>query len=682
MDTSASVISPDIVLRNFSLKSSGQSDNAIHDWIASESDIFSTPKSPLLGATSFCIAPGGGLTTKPISLNGAGAIRAAQVKVRFEYLMDRVPSSPLMANVNCALQFDGGVPVLQTKSIVATGSWSEASFAFDVPPLVQTCTVTLYYPQALSDPPSFLFDNFEVIVLSNEDSATFLSRKYDEVCWICAHNAYADDEEGWLVAQQSFPVTTQLQHGVRALMLDIMAVNQDIFLIHEGWWTSTVLRPGFSDFRRLQATLYEVNEFLDQNPDEIVTIFFQSYVKQPADYHLTVDAFRNAGHGASNLLQKVFRYDQPNTDSKGRTWDVAAQGAPTLQWMVEANKRCVVFSDWRGNDQYSTLPTAPDGWAKTWYFVRENCYGDKSLRPPTSTAQRDESRDAESNTRKRTLNLLNHFPDFVVGMIRQADMNYEFINDAEGLEAHVDKWLLAYPRLPNFLAVDFVEVGANGGPLNAVKEINRRWVNQSNRTDPPLAPGKLVPNGKSPDTVKQSLRNSGATDSRVAVVVNNMSDNDFTLLRSYARHGAIVNDLPKDLPGRIANPVRLVNGGGSTGCTGVCTTTMGMIGPQCFWLLSTPGTTKVLFIAVSSPYNKLFYNNYANARWIDPANAVSEFIAKGTGGDALFDNFFVESNNQTSDCADVRVRARPWICGTSAMSNATPGDMTVSLWTY
>jgi hypothetical protein len=348
--------------------------------------------------------------------------------------------------------------------------------------------------------------------------------------------------------------------------------------------------------------------------------------------------------------------------------------------MIQANKRCVVFSDLREKDTPSKIPTAPDGWAKTWRFVRENAYGNDSLRPPAWVTQRPESKDADTIP-GRTLTLLNHFPEWAVGTLLPADMSFECINDAEALEAHVDQWLIPYPRLPNFLAVDYVHIGTRGGPLTAVREINRRWANQTSRSDPPLGV-RLVPNGRVPATVKDDLRNTSATDSLVAVVVDNMSDNDLTLLRAYARHGQIVDDLPGGLLGRLADPIRRVNGDGATACAGVSTVPVGMIGPQCFWLYSTPGTTKLLFIAVSSPYIKLFYKNYANAKWVDRTDAVNAFIANGSGGDALFDALFAEANDQTSDCADVRMRVRPKICSTWDMSNRTPGDMTVSIWSY
>jgi len=673
-----SPVLPQSILRSFDLKSTGPQDDAVRPWLSGLAGITSSSQNPLEGTSSFLFAPDGDFSTAPISMHGANTVRAAQVQVAFSYATANAPS-PVIPILKCFVSFDGGAEIAQTMSLSANASWARRSFQFDVPPTAQTCTVGFVYVGG-SGAPSCYFDNINILVIANADLPAYLASKYDEVCWLCAHNAFANYQDGWLFAQQSFNVTTQLQQGVRALMLDIDDENGDIYLLHAGWTTSMVLRPGFSDFRRLVETLTEVNVFLDQNPNEIVTIFFESDVKDSNQFPLIVQAFQNAGSSGSNLLQKVFRYDQANTGAGGQTWNVAAQGAPTLQWMVSANRRCVVFSSLRGGDTNSVQSTAPDGWAKVWHFVRENVYGNDSLVAPQWCDQRAESRDADVN-QGRTLTLLNHFPDWAVGSILPASISFSSINDADFLEQHVDQWVLKYPRLPNFIAVDYASTGANGGALNLVRSLNRRWADHDVHINPPPI-GPLLQVGPTLAAVKADLISTIATSSLVAAVVTNATDSDLVLLGSYASHGKIQDNLPAAIPGRNADAVRMMNGDGSAACAGVCTVALGMVGPQCFWLFSAAGTAQVLFVAVSSPYNLLMYSNYANARWIDRTPAVDAFISSGAGGDALFDSLFQETSNDTSTCADLRIRARPWICSTWAMSNRTPGDMTVTLWNY
>lgn len=675
-----SAIAPQQIIRGFNLKSEGPQDNGARTWLTIGGNIASSAQNVLIPPTAFLVAPGATFTTDSISMSGANLLRAAKVQVSLGFATANSPV-PTIPQFDCAVSFDGGLPVSTTTSVSANAGWDRLKFVFDVPAGARAATITLTYVPA-NNAPSCFVDNITFNVLADGDVAGFLARKYDEVCWLCAHNAFANYLDGWAWAQQAFNVTEQLNQGARALMLDIDDERGDIYLLHGGWTQSTYLRPGISDFRKLVDTLTEVNAFLDQNPNEVVTIFFESDVKDSAHYAQTVQAFQNAGTAASNLSQKLFAYDKPTSGSNGQSWNVASQGAPTLQWMVDNNKRCVVFTSLRGPDTNSTQATAPDGWAKMWHFIRENVYGNDSVTPPQWTTQRAESAAADVNP-NRTLMLLNHFPDWAAGTLFPALIGFGFnsINDADLIEQHVDQWLETYPRLPNFLAVDFIAAGYHGGPLQAVASLNARWADNDLHPDPPSS-GILLPKGRTHDPVKFDLEASPGTSSRVVIVWQNYSDGDFTLLRSYARHGKIVDDIPQVLPGRNNDQVREINGMGGSVCAGVSSAMAGLIGPQCFWLFSTPGTAQVLFVAVSSPYSLLFYNNYANARWIARASEVDAFIAGGDGGDALFDSLFAESNGDTSTNPDVRVKARPWICNTWAMSGGKTGNMTVTLWNY
>lgn len=665
------------LVRQFTLKSAGPQDNGNADWISS-GNVSSTTQDPVEGSTSFLIAKGGSFTTVPISTRGPGGLTATSVQISF-LAKTLYSAAPAMPEVTGSISFDGGTAVVQQSSISANAPWQRVAFTFPAPAAAQSFTLVLTYEGDMSNI-STLIDNITVSVRSYASSQSFLASKYDEVCWLCTHNAYANYADGWLWAQQSIAVADQLKAGVRALMLDIDDEDGEVYLLHAGWARSSVLRPGFSSFRRLTDTLKDVNDFLDANPEEIVTIFFESDVKNSANFPLVVQAFQNAGTTSSNLAQKLFRYDQPNVGTNG-SWSVAAQGAPNLQWMVDNNKRCLVFSSLRGLDTNSVQPSAPDGWAKMWHFIRESVYeNSSSLDPGQWTNQRAESQDAEVNA-GRTLNLVNHWPDWAVGSILPASTSFGSINDAELIERHLNEWTFKYQRLPNFIAVDYFDTGANGGPLTAVRNCNARWADRDVHSDPPPV-GPLLTIGNSVQQVKSDLSGSTGTGSRVALALTNISDSDFALLRSYARHGKIVDDLPGVIPGRVSDPVQLSNYDGSVASAGVSTVMAGLIGPQCFWLLQASGYAKLLFIGVSSPYSLMFYNNYANARWIDRTDAVNSFINDGSGGDGLFDSLFEESNDDTSTYEEARIRARPWICGTWAMRNNTPGDMTVTLWSY
>lgn len=53
------------------------------------------------------------------------------------------------------------------------------------------------------------------------DDSIDSKRRYDQVTFLTAHNAFASTENGWLYAQQGLSISNQLKLGVRGLMLDI-----------------------------------------------------------------------------------------------------------------------------------------------------------------------------------------------------------------------------------------------------------------------------------------------------------------------------------------------------------------------------------------------------------------------------------------------------------------------------
>ena len=46
-------------------------------------------------------------------------------------------------------------------------------------------------------------------------------RRYDHVCWLASHNAYAAEHYGYIYANQTYTFSEQLEHGVRQFELDI-----------------------------------------------------------------------------------------------------------------------------------------------------------------------------------------------------------------------------------------------------------------------------------------------------------------------------------------------------------------------------------------------------------------------------------------------------------------------------
>jgi hypothetical protein len=125
--------------------------------------------------------------------------------------------------------------------------------------------------------------------------------------------------------------------------------------------------------------------------------------------------------------------------------------------MIDDNKRLVVFSE-----SPADAPAVP----YIYDWVVETVYGNASLAPTCSA--RTES--LPLNTPQK-LFVMNHFPTASTQNIPGRE-SYEQINDAEALAAQRDGCHGAAMRYPNFVAVDYDEIGNNGGPTRAVSDIN------------------------------------------------------------------------------------------------------------------------------------------------------------------------------------------------------------------
>jgi hypothetical protein len=297
-----------------------------------------------------------------------------------------------------------------------------------------------------------------------------VDRPYDHNCFVCAHNAFAAEDSGWWIAQQKGTIASQLAGGVRALMLDVWPYpypavsSSQATLCHElDKWQNTgvdyLMKP-LSSYEPLKTELQAVKTFADANPSAVITLIFESYVTQ---------ALMQAAFAAvPGLSGQLVLAGQPLSG-----WDWA-NGWPTLRWMTDHNKRIVVFTSNRS-----------DGFPYLWDYAVENVYGSSSLDPNTWVRKRGES--SSLGTSSKTLCVLNHFPDISFRAIMWSSIltmgtlpiqNYyqSQTNDGDTIKQQVQACQSQYSgRLPNFIAVDFYELGNNGGAFAAARAVNASW---------------------------------------------------------------------------------------------------------------------------------------------------------------------------------------------------------------
>ncbi len=153
--------------------------------------------------------------------------------------------------------------------------------------------------------------------------------KYNQVTFLTTHNSYAAKKHGFFYAQQYWTMQEQLENGVRGLMLDTYynKTKTDIVLCHGGLGWNAFLRGGKTPMS-LQESLATIKEFLEQNKQEIITIFLENYVDNKA---LLDNAFKASGI-------EPFILSPAHWDPRQK------RGWPTIAWMQQTNKRVVIFN--------------------------------------------------------------------------------------------------------------------------------------------------------------------------------------------------------------------------------------------------------------------------------------------------------------------------------------------------
>ena len=237
------------------------------------------------------------------------------------------------------------------------------------------------------------------------------SARYDEITWLCAHNAMNNREEGWLLPNQNWSIFHQLENGVHAQMWDVWKEKGEIILRHGSQETTPL------GTRPLEGALKDVLRYIESNPRAIITLFFESYVSAPE----LRAAFEKTGADA-------YCYKQ----AKNAPW-------PTLGQLRKARKRLIIFTD---------KPDQTDSWLMSLW--------DHCVETPWQATSPDNLSD-EYNRGKAAnrLFIVNHFITNPIAMPSEARK----INSRDMLRQRLERLQKTPGRLPQFLTVDFTDIG-------------------------------------------------------------------------------------------------------------------------------------------------------------------------------------------------------------------------------
>lgn len=252
------------------------------------------------------------------------------------------------------------------------------------------------------------------------------SRRYDEVAFAATHNSMGDTDSDISAPNQTHPIAQQLADGVRGLMID---THYDLF---DGVTPRTCHGICLDGNRTLEEELRTIATFLARNRDAIVTIIFESYVS-PED---TAAAFETSGALAYTHAHVL-----------GDPW-------PTLRTMIETNQRLVVFTDSGGGTETGTYPWYMD----QWQYGFQNPYA--AMTADEFACNTDRGTDGPGQ-----IFIMNHFLSTPFGSIASATT----VNPYAVLKPHVDDCAALQGRIPNFVTVDFYEVG---DLMQVVDELN------------------------------------------------------------------------------------------------------------------------------------------------------------------------------------------------------------------
>ncbi len=275
-----------------------------------------------------------------------------------------------------------------------------------------------------------IFSLFLTLIISLNGSAQSNSnralsdKKFNEICFLTSHNAYNSVEDNYLFPNQNIDLKNQLNLGVRAIMIDVYEVLGNL-LVYHGF--------PFLGYKPASHSFDIIKTFLDENPKDVITIIFESYASES----LIEQELKKSG-----LFQYIYFHNPENIWLK-------------IDDMIEKNQRLVVFADKKSEkiENFWYLYMWDYAFETNFAVHNENEFNFKHLRGKP----------------ENEFFILNHF-------ITQRKLGFgkpkaaKSVNSASFINHRLKDALMYYGRVPNFLVLDFVEIG-NG--IEVVEMMNQ-----------------------------------------------------------------------------------------------------------------------------------------------------------------------------------------------------------------
>ena len=242
-------------------------------------------------------------------------------------------------------------------------------------------------------------------------SLNLCSKQYNEVAYLTTHNAFNSDEDGLSFPNQTYNIASQLNDGVRGLMIDVYDHFGTPTAYHSTFLLGTI---------PLSDIFNDIKTFLDNNSNEIVTIILECYVTA----NDIEDEINQSG--LSNYLY-----------THNSTW-------PTLQSMIDNDNRLVIFSDVDDGN------SSQNWYHYIWDYAVETHYSVGTINDFTCDFNRGDP--------VNDLFIFNHF-------VTDANLGYGLYTESNDVNANpffITRALNCQNqtnKFPNFVTVDYYELG-------------------------------------------------------------------------------------------------------------------------------------------------------------------------------------------------------------------------------
>jgi hypothetical protein len=235
--------------------------------------------------------------------------------------------------------------------------------------------------------------------------------RYNELCFLTTHNAYNSRSESFIFPNQDLGIEEQLKGGVRAFMFDVYERKGKVFQFH---------RFPILGKSTLQHSFQQINTFLHQNKDEIVTLIFESYI-----------SLETLGNELKEAGLDPFIYRKI-----GLEWS-------TISEMQKSNQRLIIFTDTKDIDNRFS-------WHHyLWDHNVETSYSVKKIKHFSLKSNRGKL--------ENDLFILNHFIIRKIGTGNRKKAKK--VNTYSFLKNRIEDLATTHNRIPNFVCIDFSSIG-------------------------------------------------------------------------------------------------------------------------------------------------------------------------------------------------------------------------------